>query len=184
MFGNRGFKTISKVYKRGTIFYNAAESSNISVHNQVSFTAEETVISKLKFENEAMGAGVPVESYSTDNGISNSKEFTRYLHVKGQGIRHSEVGGCHHNGISYNAIKNVVRIDITMMVHSALRCPDAREKILWIMYMAHYIHLHNNNPHRMFIPRESQDIKELEQYGTYNIFYRKSVTGSHILTST
>ena len=54
----------------------------------------------LKFDMESMGEGVPVESYSTDNGIYNSKDFTRYFNGKGQGIRHIGVGGNHHNGLA------------------------------------------------------------------------------------
>ena len=68
VFGNRGSKKTSKVYKGGTIFFDAA-SSKISVHHQVSFTAEETIMYMLNFEKEYMGAEVPVESYCTDNGI-------------------------------------------------------------------------------------------------------------------
>ena len=68
-----------------------------------------------------MGARVPVERYSTDNGIYNSKEFTREMHVKGQGIRHIGVVGRHHNGVEENTIKNLVIIFITVMVHAALR---------------------------------------------------------------
>ena len=78
VFGKRGSKNTSQVYKGGTIFCDTA-SSKIIVHHQVYLTAEETIISKLKFYMEAMGSGLPVKSYSTDNGIYNSKEFTRVV---------------------------------------------------------------------------------------------------------
>ena len=55
---------------------------------------------KLKFDKEAIVSVMPVESYSTYNGIYTSKEFTRDLHVKGQVIKHSEVVGNHHNGVA------------------------------------------------------------------------------------
>ena len=71
-----------------------------------------------------MSAGVPVESYSTDNGIYTSKAFTRELHSKGQEIRHSVVGGHRQNRVADNAIKNLVRISRTVMIHAALRWPD------------------------------------------------------------
>ena len=77
-FGNRGFKIKSQFYNGDTIFCDAT-SSKIIVHHQVYLTAEETIISKLKFYMEAMGAGLPVESYSTDNGIYDSKEFTQVV---------------------------------------------------------------------------------------------------------
>ena len=97
VFGNRGSKITSQVYKGGIIFCDES-SSKISAHHQVQFTSEYTIISNLKFEREAMGLGVPVESYSTYNGIYTSKEFTLELHEKGQVIRHNILGGHHYNG--------------------------------------------------------------------------------------
>ena len=76
VFGDRGYKITSQLYKGGTILYDSA-SRKTSVHNQVPLKAEETIMYNIKFEREAMGTGVPVESYSTDNGIYNSKEFIR-----------------------------------------------------------------------------------------------------------
>ena len=72
-----------------------------------------------------MGTGAPVERYYIYNVIYTFKDFTRDLHGKGQVIRHSAVVGYHHNGVAENAIKNVVRIPITMMIHSTLRWLDA-----------------------------------------------------------
>ena len=94
-----------------------------------------------------MGAGVPVDRYFMDNGIYTSKQFTRDLHGNGQVIRHSGVGGRHHNGVSDNAIKNVVRISRTMIIHAALRWPDFSEEILWPMDIDHAVHLHNYTHH-------------------------------------
>ena len=71
-----------------------------------------------------MGTGVPVERYSTDNGKYTSKEFTRELHVKGQGTIHIGVGVRHHNGVEENTINNLVIITRTMMIHAALRWHD------------------------------------------------------------
>ena len=65
-------------------------------------------MSKINIDREAMGAGVPVDRYSTDSGIYPSKYFTRGLHGEVQGIRRSTVGGYHHNGVAENAINNVV----------------------------------------------------------------------------
>ena len=78
-------------------------------------------MSKLKFEREAIYEGLPVESYYTYNGIYTYKEFSRDMHGKGQGIRHSGVGGHNKNGVTDNAIKNVVRIAINMMIHAVMR---------------------------------------------------------------
>jgi hypothetical protein len=145
VFGNRGSRINSQKYKGGTLFCDAA-SSRVSIYNQISFTAEETITSKLKYEREAMSTGIQVQSYSSDNGIYTSKEFMRELHTKGQGIKHSGVGGHHHNGVAENSIKNVVRLARTMMIHAALRWPEVSEKELWPMAMQHAVHLHNHTP--------------------------------------
>ena len=68
VFGIRGSKITSQVYKGGAIFCDTS-SRKISVNHQIFFTAEDTIMPKLKFEREAMGAGVPVGRYSPDNGI-------------------------------------------------------------------------------------------------------------------
>ena len=68
MFGTIGSKITSQVYKGGTNFCDSA-SIKISVHHQVLFTAEETIMSNIKFERDAKSVGVPVEKYYTDNGI-------------------------------------------------------------------------------------------------------------------
>ena len=57
-------------------------------------------------------------------------KINRDLYDKVQRIRHSGVRGHHHNGVSYNAIKDVVIIARTIMIHYALRWPDASDKIL------------------------------------------------------
>ena len=67
--GNRGSEITFQVYKGDTIFCDS-DSIKISVPHQFSFTAEDTIISNLKFDSETMGAGFPVESYSIDNGFT------------------------------------------------------------------------------------------------------------------
>ena len=59
VFGNRGSKITPQFYKGGAIFCYAAYS-NIRVHHKVKLTAEETIMSKLKFEREAIDEGLPV----------------------------------------------------------------------------------------------------------------------------
>ena len=47
-----------------------------------------------------MGSGFLVDIYPKDNGIYTSKEFTRELHGKVQGINHIVVVVHHHNGVA------------------------------------------------------------------------------------
>jgi hypothetical protein len=61
-------------YAGGTLFYDAA-SGYVSVQHQHSFTAAETIQSKMHFEQEAMQAGVTINTYHTDNGVFMAQEF-------------------------------------------------------------------------------------------------------------
>ena len=145
VFTGRGTRVTSQTYKGGTIFCDAA-TGRIKSYCQSSFTAEETIQSKLLFEAQAQGDGVTVKSYSSDNGVYQSKDFMNELIKKGQGVRRSGVGGHHHNGVAECAIKNVSRTARTIMIHAALRWPEVAEKRLWPLAFQHAIHLHNNTP--------------------------------------
>ncbi len=144
-FTARGHSLSSQKYRGGTLFCDAA-SGKVSVIHQVGLTGTETVQAKLQFEREAASVGVSVQDYCTDNGIYTSKEFSSELLVKGQGIKHSGVGGHHQNGVAENSIKNTVRTARTMMIHSALRWPEHNERDLWPLALSHAVHLHNETP--------------------------------------
>ena len=92
----------------GTIFYDAA-SGYIYVSHQVGLAAAETIQSKMKYEHAAMGDGVRVSAYHTDNGIYKSSEFMKELAQKGQGIKMSGISVQFQNGPAENAIKIVVQ---------------------------------------------------------------------------
>ena len=101
----------------------------------------------IKFEREAMGAGLPVDIYSTDKFTYTFKKFNIELYNKGQLISHIGVVGHYQNGVVENAINNAVRISITMMTDAKLRCPDDIYKSLYTMDMSHSVHLHNHTTH-------------------------------------
>jgi hypothetical protein len=144
-FSARGNDLTTQKYCGGTIFCDAA-SAKLTVVHQVGLTGTETVQAKLKFEREAAAAGVQIRAYCTDNGIYTSKEFAAELASKGQGIKHSGVGGHHHNGVAENAIKNTVRTARTMMIYSSLRWPEHSHRDLWPLALSHAVHLHNEIP--------------------------------------
>ena len=145
VFGKRGASISSNSYSGGTLFCDAA-SKKIFVNCQVSLGAYETIESKLMFERDAQTIGVTVKAYCTDNGVYTSKEFMKELDASGQGIKHSGVGGHHHNGVAENGIKNVVRIARTLMIHAALRWPSMSDCALWPLALAHAVYLHNHTP--------------------------------------
>ena len=77
-----------------------------------------------------------IKGYHTDNGIFNSSEFMEELLKNQQKIRFSGAGASHQNGAAERAIKTVVTMESTMLMHTALRCPEDTLSIdLWPMAM-------------------------------------------------
>jgi hypothetical protein len=146
-FSARGNDLTTQKYRGGTIFCDSA-SAKLTVVHQVGLTGTETVQAKLRFERKAAAVGVQIRAYCTDNGIYTSKEFTAELASKGHGIKHSGVGGHHHNGVAENAIKHAVRTARTMMIYAALRWPEHNHEDLWPLALSHAVHLHNEIPNQ------------------------------------
>ncbi len=144
-FNARGQTLRHMKFKGGTVFCDSASGHMFLVH-QVGFTDQETVQSKLKFECEAAHMGAEIKEHCTDNGVHTSKGFGHSLEENDQKIKHSGVGGHHHNGPAENAIKNVTRKARIMMFHAALMWPDESDKTLWPLAMSHAVHLHNHTP--------------------------------------
>jgi hypothetical protein len=83
-----------------TLFYDAA-SGYVSVQHQHGFTSAETIQSKMRFEHEALQAGVPIKEYHTNkNGVFRAQKFMNELSTKGQGILFSGVSAYFQNGAS------------------------------------------------------------------------------------
>jgi hypothetical protein len=132
-------------YGGGTLFVDAA-TGFVQAYHQVGFTANETLESKMRFEREALTAGVTVQAFHTDNGVFTSKEFIRELAEKGQGLKLSGVSAQFQNGVAENAIKIVVRNARTMMIHATLRWPGYAKRDLWPMALSHAVQLFNTTP--------------------------------------
>ena len=96
----------------------------VDVRPQVSLNAAETIKAKLQFEREALLSGVHVLSYHTDNGIFTSAEVMQELLKSDQTISLSGVEAAHQNGIAEKAIKTVVSMACTMMLHADIRSPE------------------------------------------------------------
>ena len=119
----------------------------VDVQHQVSLSAANTIKAKLQFEREALLSGVHVSSYHTDNGVFTSAGVMQELLKKNQTISLSGVGAAHQNGIAEWAIKTVVSIARTMMLHAAMRSPDGTvTSKLWPMAMDHAVWIYNRIP--------------------------------------
>ncbi len=87
-------------------------------------------------------------NYQTDNGVYTAQEFLKELVESNQGIKHSGVGGHHHNGAAEACIKHVHYMANTMMIHAALWWLEVSEKELWPLALDHAVYLHNHTPNQ------------------------------------
>ena len=77
-----------------------------------------------------------IKGYHTDNGIFNASEFMEELLKKQQKIGFSGAGTSNQNGAAERTIKTVVTMEMTMLMHAALRCPeDTLSTDIWPMEM-------------------------------------------------
>ena len=146
LYHKKGKSVQSDMFSGGCVFLDHA-SGYVSINHQVAINATETVKAKLTFEREAQSQGVVIKGYHTDNGIFNSSEFMEELLKKQQKIRFSGAGASHQNGAAERAIKTVVTMEITMLVHAALRFPEDKLSIyLWPMAMDYAVWVYNRTP--------------------------------------
>ena len=88
-----------------------------------------------------------VKGYHTANGIYNASEFTEETPKKQQEIQFSGSGASHQNGTSDRAIKTIVTMESTMLMHAALRFPkDTLSTDIWPMAMYYAVWDYNRIP--------------------------------------
>ena len=88
-----------------------------------------------------------IKGYHTDNGILNSSDFMEELLKKQQNIRFNGAGASHINGEAERAIKTVVNIARTMLMHAALIfTEDTLSTDIWPMAMDYAIWVYNRIP--------------------------------------
>ena len=123
------------MFSGGCVFIDH-DSGYVSIKHQVEINATETVKEKLTFERDDQSQGVAIKGYHTDNGIFNSSECMEELLKKQQRIRFSGPGASHQNGEAQRAIKMLVTMARTMLMHAALRCTEETFSTnLWPMAM-------------------------------------------------
>ena len=123
IYHTKGKSYQSEMFSGGCFFIYYA-SGYVRIKHQVAINATETVKAKVTFEREAQSQGVVIKGYCTDNGIFNSSEFMEELLNNQKSISFSGAGASHQNGAAERAIKTVVTMARTMLMHAALRCPE------------------------------------------------------------
>ena len=136
------------MFHGGTIFVDNA-TGYINVRHQVSLGSSETVKIKLGFERDAYDCDVVISSHHTDNGIFTSKDFMKVVLHQDQKIRFSGVGAAHQNGVVEQAIRTIITMARTMLLHAAMHAPDLITKELWPMAMDHAVWLCNHIPDKV-----------------------------------
>ena len=141
---NRG--SIEDRYVGGCIFVDHA-SSYIHVEFQSSLSSHETLAAKLEYEKHCRDAGVIPQKYMSDNGKAfTAREFSEHLSKFHQISKLAGVGAHHHNAQAERAIRTIMSIARTMMIHSGIYWPDMADATLWPMAVKHACFLYNHVP--------------------------------------
>jgi transposase InsO family protein len=148
-FESRDRESEDKMFHGGTIFVDAA-SGRIKVKFQRGLSAPETLQSKMEFEREALSNGVTIKAYRTDNGTFTAQSVIDHIKDSDQTISFSGVGAQHQNGVAERAVKTVCEATRTIMLHAALRWPEAYDSSLWPMAMNYAIDILNEVPRGTF----------------------------------
>ena len=132
----------------GCIFIDHA-SSYIHIEFQSSLSTHETLRAKLAFEQQCRDVGVVVQKYMSDNGTAfTSKDFTDHLTYFQQVSKFAGVGAHHHNAQAERAIRTIMSISRTMMIHAGIHWPDMAKPTLWPMAVSHACYLYNHVPNQ------------------------------------
>ena len=141
---NRGI-SMNK-YIGGCIFVDHA-SSHIHVEFQTSLSSHETLRAKIAYENQCRDTGVVVQKFMSDNGTAfTSRDFSEHLSAFHQINKFAGVGAHHHNAQAERAIRTIMSIARTMMIHAGIHWPDVSDSTLWPMAVNQACYLFNHVP--------------------------------------
>ena len=122
-------------------------SGYVSIKHQVAINATETVKEKTTLERESQIHGVVIKVYHTDNRIFNASYFMEELLKNQQKIMFSGTDASHQNGVVESAKKALVTTEMTILMHTALRCTeDTFPTDIWPMEMDYAVWVYNIIP--------------------------------------
>ena len=113
----KGGKTSS--YTVMTVFVDAA-SQITKVFFQRTTSAEETILSKIRFETWSASHGIRIKHYHGDNGIFNSHEWRTHCDTNAQTYSFCGVSAHHQNPLAENAIRRITNRARTAMMTTTL----------------------------------------------------------------
>lgn len=130
----------------GCIFVDCA-SGKIHVEFQVHLNTHETLRAKESYEMSCRDEGVIVKEYLTDSGSAfTSKGFAEHLSQYRQTTSFAGTGAHHQNAIAERAIRTIMSIARTMMLHAAIHWPEMSDATLWPLAVQYAVFLYNHVP--------------------------------------
>ena len=113
----------------------------VSMYNQVSLGASDTVRSKETYDNQPTGMGIRIHKYHGDNGVYKSKLFSDDLEKKHYTMSFSSVSAYGQNGVVERAIQTIVNSARTMILHKDLLWTNHFDTMLWSFTLDHAAYL-------------------------------------------
>ena len=96
-------------------------SSFMSIKHQVAVNVIETVKAKQTFNRDDQNQGAEIKGYHTDNRVFNAPNFIECLLNMHKNIQFCVSGASHQNGAAESAIKTLVTMGKTMLIHTVIR---------------------------------------------------------------
>jgi hypothetical protein len=146
LFTSKGKTPDEEMFSGGCIFVDHA-SNHIHIEFQKRLDSHETIVGKQAYESLCLDYGVVPQSYLSDNATAfTSHAFELHLENFSQHIRFAGAGAHHQNGHAERAIRTVMSIARTMMLHAAIHWPDVADPCMWPMAVQHATFLYNHMP--------------------------------------
>ena len=134
----------------GAVLVDAA-TGHIGVEFQTTLNQEETVKATQRYEDKAKDYGMIVKECQFNNaGAFTSKQLNKRLKDNDQGSRHSGPGSHHQNGQAERAIRTIMAMARTMLIHQAAHWSQqldaTAETSRWPMAVRLATHVYNHAP--------------------------------------
>ena len=122
-------------------------SSLIFVEFQKHLNTHETLQAVQTFDKFCLDHGVvPVEFVSDSGSAFTSKAFKDHMAECRQIIHFAGTGAHHHNSIAERAIRTVMSVARTCMLHAAIHWPNMADATLWPLAVQYAVHIINRVP--------------------------------------
>ena len=154
MFNGRGIRdpkgktTLkqSNTFSGGCMIVDGA-TGYVDVQFQSYFNANETIEAIQRFETLAADNGIIVKEYQSDSGPAfTSETFRKHLVDHGRNNRYSGAGSHHQNGKAERAIRTIMAMARTMLMHSSIHWPEICDPTMWPMAVQHAVWIYNHIP--------------------------------------